>query len=463
MKSSKKRSVFFSLMRLCVIIIAICAVLMSGINILQTIRYTEKEKAVEMNKIASTVNSFLNHYADPYYNINQFAEYNGVTIAVTDSEGYVNFVSKTKSEFPLRIDVSEYEDVFKNKTTYRTGDFNKVFRYNTFSIAAPRVSDGKIEGIIFVIKKNAVMSSELAEVITMNLISVGVAILAALITSYFISKRLVKPLRRMEKSAREISHGKYNVIDSSSKIREYSELVGTFNKMSTELEKQDRARSDFIANISHDLRTPLTTIMGYVRGIMDGTIPEKMQNQYLGVALSEAERMQHMIENNLDMSKYESGNFVPNMSEFNLNEIVRSIVVSMEKRIREKNIVIDFKYEKRENIVEADESAILRVIQNLLDNALKFASIGSEIEISITNKYNLTYFSIKNYGSSISEEEQKYIWDRYYKADSSRSYHKSGTGLGLFIVKSIINQHNQSIEINSDENSVEFVFTLNAK
>ena len=450
-------------MRLCVIIIAICAVLMSGINILQTIRYTEKEKAVEMNKIASTVNSFLNHYADPYYNINQFAEYNGVTIAVTDSEGYVNFVSKTKSEFPLRIDVSEYEDVFKNKTTYRTGDFNKVFKYNTFSIAAPRVSDGKIEGIIFVIKKNAVMSSELAEVITMNLISVGVAILAALITSYFISKRLVKPLRRMEKSAREISHGKYNVIDSSSKIREYSELVGTFNKMSTELEKQDRARSDFIANISHDLRTPLTTIMGYVRGIMDGTIPEKMQNQYLGVALSEAERMQHMIENNLDMSKYESGNFVPNMSEFNLNEIVRSIVVSMEKRIREKNIVIDFKYEKRENIVEADESAILRVIQNLLDNALKFASIGSEIEISITNKYNLTYFSIKNYGSSISEEEQKYIWDRYYKADSSRSYHKSGTGLGLFIVKSIINQHNQSIEINSDENSVEFVFTLNAK
>lgn len=450
-------------MRLCVIIVTICAILMSGINILQTIRYTKKDRATELNKIASTVNSFMNHYVDPYYNVNQFADYAGVTIVITDKDGYVNFVSTTPYEFPLEINISEYKDVFKNKTTYRTGDFRKIFGYNTFSVAAPRVVNGKIEGIIFVITKNEIMSTELVQVITMNVISLAITILAALITSYFISRRLVKPLRIMEKGAREISLGRYNMIDSSSKIREYSELIGTFNKMSTELEKQDRARSDFIANVSHDLRTPLTTIMGYIRGIMDGAIPEEMQNQYLGVALSEAERMKHMIENNLDMSKYESGNFVPNMSEFNLNEIVRSIVVSMEKRIREKNIIIDFKYEKPENIVEADESAILRVIQNLLDNALKFASIGSEIEVSITNKYNLVYFSIKNYGSSISEEEKRYIWDRYYKVDSSRSYHKSGSGLGLFIVKSIINQHNQNIEIYSDENSVEFVFTLNSK
>lgn len=450
-------------MRLCIIIIAICSIFMSGINILQTLRYTEKEKATELNKIASTINSFANHYADPYYNIDQFAQFNDVTVVMTDKEGYVNFVSTTPYVFPAKFDVSDYSDVFKNKTTYHVGDFNNIFEYNTFSVAAPRVVNGRIEGIIFVITKNEFMSPELAEVITMNLISIGITILAALVTSYFISRRLVKPLRRMEKSAREISLGKYNVINAPSKIREYSELIGTFNKMSTELEKQDRARSDFIANVSHDLRTPLTTIMGYIRGIMDGAIPDEMQNQYLGVALSEAERMQHMIENNLDMSKYERGNFVPNVSEFNLNEIVRSIVVSMEKRIREKNIIIDFKYERQENIVEADESAIYRVIQNLLDNALKFASMGSEIEISITNKYNLAYFSIKNYGSSISEEEQKYIWDRYYKADSSRSYHKTGSGLGLFIVKSIINQHNQSIEIKSGDNFVEFIFTLNSK
>lgn len=463
MKSKNKAGIFFNLMRLCIIIVVICAFLMSGINILQTIRYTKKERAAELNRIATMANILLTHYDDRFYNINQFADYENVTIAVTDREGNVMYVSETKYEFPEKIYTKGFDTVLGNQSTYSTGAFNKIFKYNTFSVAAPYTVNGKVEGVIFVITKNNVLSTELVEVVSMNLISVGITILAALITSYFISKRLSKPLRRMEIGAKEISLGRYNIIQYPTKIREYSEVINSFNKMSAELEKQDRARSDFIANVSHDLRTPLTTIMGYVRGIMDGAIPSEMQNQYLGVALSEAERMQHMIENNLDLSKYESGNFVPNMSEFNLNEIVRSIVISMEKRIREKNIIIQFKYEKPENIVEADESAILRVIQNLLDNALKFASVNSEIEISITNKNNLTHFSIKNYGSSISEEEKKYIWDRYYKADSSRSYHKSGSGLGLYIVKSIINQHNQHINIISDANSVEFVFTLNPR
>ena len=134
----------------------------------------------------------------------------------------------------------------------------------------------------------------------------------------------------------------------------------------------------------------------------------------------------------------------------------------MEERIKEKKIVIDFRYEDPENPVEADESAIYRVIQNLLDNALKFAAKNTEIEISITRRGNLTYFRIKNYGSSISPEEQKYIWDRYYKVDRSRSVDKNGSGLGLFIVKNIINLHNQHITIESDDNSVAFEFSLNS-
>ncbi len=463
MKSRNKAGIFFNLMRLCMIIVIICSVMTCGINILQTVRYTKKDRALELNRIANMVNILVAHYNDPEYNINEFAKYEDVTVAIADTDGIVRFVTETKYGFPVTIDMEDYKEIFENKATYRTGAFNKTFRYNTLSVAAPYTVDSKISGIILVIAKNSIMSTELLEVISMNLISIGITILVALITSYFISKKLSKPLRHMELGAKEISLGRYNKIGVTSKIREYSEVIDTFNKMSTELEKQDRARADFIANVSHDLRTPLTTIMGYVRGVMDGTIPGDMQNQYLGVALSEAERMQHMIENNLDLSKYESGNFVPNVTEFELNDIIRSVVISLEKRIREKNIVIQMKYEKKENIVEADESAIHRVIQNLLDNALKFAAINSEIEISVTNKNELTYCSIKNYGSSISEEEQKFIWDRYYKADSSRSYHKAGSGLGLYIVKSIINQHNQHINIISDDNSVEFVFTLNSK
>ncbi|MBR5518121.1 MAG: HAMP domain-containing histidine kinase [Clostridia bacterium] len=448
-------------MKLSIIIVILSSFSMCAINIWQSKSHINQEVATELENTAKRVSYYISYSDDARRDILQLAEYEDVVIIVTDREGNKTFVSTYEYDFPEKFDASDYDVVLEGNTTSYTGVFDKHLHHDTISVAYPYIAGNEVEGVIFVVTKANYFNSAFMHTLTVNFVSVGIAILVALIASYFLSKSLVRPLRRMQAGAREISLGRYNQIDCDTKIREYSEVVGTFNKMSTELEKQDRARADFIANISHDLRTPLTTIMGYVRGIMDETIPPSMQNQYLGVALSEAERMQHMIENNLDLSKYERGNFVPNMSSFNLNEIVRSIVITMEKRIREKNIVIDFKYEKSENIVEADESAIYRVVQNLLDNALKFASIGSEIEISITNKNGFAVFSIKNYGSSISEEEQKYIWDRYYKADSSRSYHKKGSGLGLYIVKSIINQHNQEIEIKSDDNSVEFSFTLN--
>ena len=461
MKSRNKVGIFSRIMKLSIIIVILSSFSMCAINIWQSKSHINQEVATELENTAKRVSYYISYSDDARRDILQLAEYEDVVIIVTDREGNKTFVSTYEYDFPEKFDASDYDVVLEGNTTSYTGVFDKHLHHDTISVAYPYIAGNEVEGVIFVVTKANYFNSAFMHTLTVNFVSVGIAILVALIASYFLSKSLVRPLRRMQAGAREISLGRYNQIDCDTKIREYSEVVGTFNKMSTELEKQDRARADFIANISHDLRTPLTTIMGYVRGIMDETIPPSMQNQYLGVALSEAERMQHMIENNLDLSKYERGNFVPNMSSFNLNEIVRSIVITMEKRIREKNIVIDFKYEKSENIVEADESAIYRVVQNLLDNALKFASIGSEIEISITNKNGFAVFSIKNYGSSISEEEQKYIWDRYYKADSSRSYHKKGSGLGLYIVKSIINQHNQEIEIKSDDNSVEFSFTLN--
>ena len=461
MKQKNKVGIFSRIMKLCVIIVILSSFSMCTINIWQAKSHIDQQVAAELENTAKRVSYYMTYSDDARRDIMQLAEYEDSVIIVTDREGNKTFVSTYEYNFPEKFDASDYGIVLDGNVVSYTSVFDKYLNHNTISVAYPYITGDGVEGVIFVITKANYFNPDFMHTLTVNFVSVGIAILVALVASYFMSKSLVKPLRRLQAGAREISLGRYNKIDCDTKIREYSEVVGTFNKMSTELEKQDRARADFIANVSHDLRTPLTTIMGYVRGIMDDTIPQSMQNQYLGVALSEAERMQHMIENNLDLSKYESGNFVPNMSIFNLNEIVRSIVVTMEKRIREKNIVIDFKYEKSENIVEADESAIYRVVQNLLDNALKFASIGSEIEISITNKNGLAVFSIKNYGSSISEEEQKYIWDRYYKADSSRSYHKKGSGLGLYIVKSIINQHNQEIDIKSDDNSVEFSFTLN--
>ena len=457
-------------MKLSLIIIVICSLFISAINIFLANMYARRERSIELKNISNQVNVLTAQYTQRYnlessyffqFSLDNLANEADGTIIVTDINGNVFASSTTETEIPKTIDISYYDEVIKGASISYTGGFSKIFGYNTFSFATPFTYNKTVKGIIFIVTKSTLLSPQTMATASMTMFSVAIAVVVALIISYFLSRRLIRPLKKIGVAAKEISLGRYTTIDTNTKIDEYNEMISSFNMMSRELEQQDKARSEFIANVSHDLRTPLTTIMGFVRGIMDGTIPPEMQNQYLGVTLSEAERMRDMVNNNLDLSKYESGNIKLSMSTFNLNEIVRSIVVSMEKRIREKGITIQFKYERTENFVEADESAIYRVIQNLLDNALKFAAKETEIEISITRKNKLVLCRIKNYGSTISPEEQLHIWDRYYKADESRGFDKRGSGLGLFIVKSIINQHNQQIYIDSDENSVAFEFTLN--
>lgn len=467
--SKTNRSIFNNLMRLCLTTVLICAVLMSLINIFLSDRYAKNERTSQLRDVANQVSILTAQYTQRYsddlsylykVSLDQLADYVDGTVIIVDSKGEVFATSSTKAEIPENIDISSYEDVFRGNSIGRTGEFNRIFRYNTFSVASPFEYGGRISGIIFVVVRNSFLSPQTLKVSSMTVFSVLIAIIFALLTSYILSRRLSRPLKEMSVAAKEISLGRYPQIETTTKINEYGEMINSFNTMSYKLEKQDKARADFIANVSHDLRTPLTAVMGYVGGVIDGTIPAEMQNQYLGVALSEAKRMRDMVNNNLDLSKYESGNIKLNFSVFNLNDIIRSIVVSMESRIREKGITVQLKYQKAENPVEADESAIYRVVQNLLDNALKFAARDTEIEITITCKDNVTYCRIKNYGSTISEEEQKYIWDRYFKADESRGVDRRGSGLGLYIVKNIINQHNHQVYIESDENSVAFEFTL---
>lgn len=471
MKLKANKTIFSNLMRMSIIIIMLCAVLMSTINIFLSDRYSKKEKAVELKTVSSRVNELTAQYTQNYsqdanylyqFSLDRLAEYIDGTIIITDNSGNIVANSDTDAQLPEKIDISSYGDVLAGSSTYRVSGFNRIMHFNTFSVASPFTYNNTVFGIIFIITKNEILSTQTLSTASMTGFSVAIAIFAAFLTSYFLSDRLIRPLKKIGAAAKEITLGRYNTLDVNTKIIEYNELIHSFNTMSTELKKQDKARSDFIANVSHDLRTPLTNIMGFVGGVMDGTIPKEMQNQYLGVALSEAKRMQNMVNSNLDLSKFESDTMKLNYSSFNLNDIIRSIVISMQDRIKEKKIVIDFKYENAENLVEADESAIYRVIQNLLDNALKFAAKDTEIEMSVKQRGALTYFRIKNYGSSISPEEQKYIWDRYFKADRSRSVDKNGSGLGLFIVKNIINLHNQHITIESDENSVTFEFSLNS-
>ena len=212
--------------------------------------------------------------------------------------------------------------------------------------------------------------------------------------------------------------------------------------MAEELGKNDRARSDFISNVSHDLRTPMTSISGFVDGILDGTIPKELSDKYLAIVSSEVKRLSNLVNVFLDTSRYEMSEIHLNITSFNICEMIRTIIASQESLITGKNINLNLIFTNENIFVKGDESAIHRVIANLVDNASKFCNENGEINISVTHSSKKAVFSIENTGAEISEEDQKYIWDRFYKTDKSRAKDKKGAGLGLFIVKNIINQHN---------------------
>ena len=220
-------------------------------------------------------------------------------------------------------------------------------------------------------------------------------------------------------------------------------------------------RSSFIANVSHDLRTPMTTIIGFVEGIMDGTIPEEKRQWYLSIVLDESRRLSRIVTDLLDLSKLEQGSFNIEPREFDINELMRLSIIKFEKRITEKNISLTVGFETENMRVDADKDAIQRVITNLFDNAIKFTPEGGFIDVNTGVKDGSAYVSIQNSGLGIEKKDLMHIFDRFYKSDKSRSLDKNGAGLGLYIVKSIIQAHGERVWAESEPGEfTRFSFTL---
>ena len=296
------------------------------------------------------------------------------------------------------------------------------------------------------------------------MLSLFVAFIIGFILIFFISQRFSRPLKKINKAAKTIANGNFGnrvLVKSNDEI---GELAQTFNIMAQSLEKIEEMRRSFVANVSHELRTPMTTISGFIEGILDGTIPAEQRYKYLNIALKEARRMSRLVTDLLDLAKIESGENELQMSEFDINELIRVVAIKFEKRIIEKNMHMNINFEGQQCFVIADPDSIERVITNLIDNAVKFSDFGGIIDITIESPNEKVNVSIKDNGVGIEPEELKNIWDRFYKIDKSRSEDKLGTGLGLSIVKNIINKHNEEIWVKSEVGIyTEFTFTLKNK
>lgn len=286
------------------------------------------------------------------------------------------------------------------------------------------------------------------------------AISIAAVIIFFVSRKITSPLREMNHSALQFAKG-----DFSHRVRvktkdEIGQLGETFNYMAKELGGIDQMRKDFVANVSHDLRSPLTSIKGFLGAFMDGTIPKEQYRKYFAIMKNETERLMKLVNDLLDMARLEAGQMELNCVPYNLSEQVRLVIAKMEPVFSGHQIEIEVLGEEEDVYVLADPHRIDQVLINLLQNAVHFSKKQSRVKVIIERKDNQANISIRDHGLGISENDMKYIWERFYKKEKARS-NKGGTGIGLSIVKHIIDLHQASIYVESTVNEgTSFTFTL---
>jgi len=271
----------------------------------------------------------------------------------------------------------------------------------------------------------------------------------------------VVPIRKLTKAAREYSNGNYNYPLALKGPNDYRELGAAITYMSGELGKLEDYQKRFVANISHDFRSPLTSIKGFAEAIKDGTIPYEQQGKYLDIILFETERLNKLTSNLLELSRFETKAALLDISTFDINGTIKKTAASFEGVCREKKISINLVFSSKETYVKADMDKIQQVLYNLIDNAIKFSHSNSNIRVSTEEKGEKVYISVKDYGIGIPRDAIGRIWDRFFKTDASRGRDKRGTGLGLSITREIIQAHNENITVISTEGvGSEFTFTL---
>ena len=323
--------------------------------------------------------------------------------------------------------------------------------------------DGSSRGFVFVTNSVSEIQGSWSTFLMMVSVVSVVVIMFSLIFSFAYSKRMARPLDEIAAASRKFARGDFSVrvrqVDDPED--EMGALIDSFNKMADSLEKADARRGEFIANVSHELRTPMTTIAGFADGILDGTIPKEESAKYLVSIRDETRRLSRLVRDMLDVSQMKSGTMdTGKYTKFDLIELVLQTLLSFEARATKKDLDVDPQLPENNIMVFADKDAITRVIYNLLDNAVKFARPGSCLVIRVYKEGEKAYFSVKDEGETIPPDDLPFIFDRFHKSDRSRSMDKDGVGLGLYLVKTIINSHDEDIAVKSADGMTEFVFTL---
>lgn len=396
-----------------------------------------------------------------YNTLTLVAYANGASIRLIDTDG----TELINTETPLNVEtphvIKNFDYLRFGPKFYEVSTFYNQYDQEMLSVICPMTRAVKISGYISVSVPMESLNRLTANLVQRVEIVCFVNFLLSLILLAAFWYYIYRPLIKINYGAGEFARGNLNHKIDVASHDEMGYLSDTLNLMAGELKKNNDYQKNFISNVSHDFRSPLTSIKGFTEAMTDGTIPPELHGKYLNIIAQETDRLDKLTKSILELNTLSAGKVSLNYSVFDINEMLKTTVSVFEGSCRKKKITINLVLTGTSLKVNADKEKIEQVIYNLLDNAIKFSERNSQIKLETTIRHNKCYVSVKDEGCGIPQDSLPKIWDRFYKTDISRGRDRKGTGLGLSIVKDIITAHEQTISVVSTENvGTEFVFTL---
>ncbi|MGN0163028.1 MAG: sensor histidine kinase [Candidatus Ornithomonoglobus sp.] len=368
-----------------------------------------------------------------------------------------------------RIPDSIQDNLNEDYIALKKSDFGEFYDHEVLTISFPvHYKDNKIGTILFNLGLPELRRTVM-ELLFMFIMSSLIAITFAFVIVYIQAKKISAPIVSINNAARKIAAGNFSERVQVTTNDEIGQLASTFNFMASSIEKSERNRQRFVSDVSHELRTPMTSISGFVQGMLDGTISDEDRDDYLKIVLDESTRLTKLVNDMLEMSKMQSDEFKLDITPFDINELICTCLISLEKRIDDKGLDVNVDFRPDRLVTLGDKYQIQRVIINLLDNAVKFSHTGTTININTWIAAGKAHISVSDTGDVVKDSDLKHLFDRFYKTDMSREKDRTGAGLGLSLVQNIIRLHNQTItascvpDQNGESGVTTFEFTLEVK
>ena len=472
MKTTFSRSFSATLM------ILLLALVLVGISFQALVEDYLTESAVsELKQNGSAIATLASAYysegslinRDFMVNLDVASEVSGSDLIICDRTGRIILCSDVLTgcnHEDLRVDLSYLQKVVEQGGDVATGLIKGLYEESRYVVSTP-ISDpvtGENLGIVMASRPTVSTASVMTKISSIFMMVSLLVITVCIVAMGIITGAQSDPLKQMARVARSFGHGD---LDARVKLKgshpeEVEELALAFNNMATELQKSEYQRREFVANVSHELKTPMTTIAGYIDGILDGTIPEQRHRHYLQIVSDETKRLSRLVRSMLDISRLQSDGGIPDSKKtrFDLEETVGQVLITFEKKITDKCLDVDVDMPMHPVHTLACQDMVTQVIYNLIDNAVKFCPHGSTLGLKLRLGGNKIYVSVSNNGETIPPEELPLVFDRFHKTDKSRSQNRDGWGLGLYIVKTIVSSHGENISVTSRDGRTEFTFTM---